>query len=321
MPGLLVIAHRGASGHRPEHTLEAYALGARLGADFIEPDLVACADGTLVARHENEISGTTDVAEHPEFADRRTTRTIDGREVSGWFTEDFTLQELRRLRARERIPDLRPGNAAHDGAHRIPTFEEVLELAASLERELDRPVGVYPETKHPGYFRSIGLPLEPPLIRSLRRHDLDRPDAPVFVQSFEEENLRDLREELKVPLVLLIAAAARPPFDFDAIAGFATAVGPAKQHLLPRDAEGRSLPATSFVDEAHAAGLAVHPYTFRSENAFLPLELRSSADRADHGNHAAEYRAFLRMGVDAVFSDFPDHAVAARDAWAGEPAG
>src|SRR5829696_3192245 len=192
-----VIAHRGASGYRPEHTLAAYELGARQGADYIEPDLVSTADGHLVARHENEISSTTDIAARPEFAHRRTTKTIDGRERSGFFAEDFTLAELRTLRARERIPDLRPANAEHDGRHPIPTFQEIIDLAARLSEELGRPVGIYPETKHPSYHRSIGLPLEPGLVAALRRNGLDRPGAPVYVQSFEAGNLRALRAELR----------------------------------------------------------------------------------------------------------------------------
>src|SRR5215213_11723548 len=202
----LVIAHRGASGYRPEHTLAAYELGARQGADYIEPDLVSTADGHLVARHENEISSTTDVADRPGFADRRTAKTIDGRALSGFFAEDFTLAELKTLRARERIPELRPANAEHDGRHAIPTLQEVIDLAARLSDELGRPVGIYPETKHPSYHRSIGLALEPALVEALRRNGLDRPGAPVYVQSFEAGNLPALRAELRVALVQLVGA-------------------------------------------------------------------------------------------------------------------
>ena len=194
----IVIAHRGASGHRPEHTLAAYELGARQGADYIEPDLVSTRDGHLVARHENEISGTTDVADRPEFADRRATKTIDGVTLDGWFAEDFTLAEIKTLRVRERIPQLRPGNAEHDGRYEIPTFQEIIDLAARLG------VGIYPETKHPTYHRSIGLPLEPALVDALRRNGLDHAGAQVFVQSFEVENLQMLRAELSVPLVQLL---------------------------------------------------------------------------------------------------------------------
>jgi glycerophosphoryl diester phosphodiesterase len=303
----IVIAHRGASGHRPEHTLAAYELGARQGADYIEPDLVSTRDGQLVARHENEISGTTDVAERPEFADRRTTKAIDGKSMDGWFTEDFTLAELKTLRAKERIPELRPGNAKYDGRYEIPTFQEVIDLAARLA------VGIYPETKHPAYHRSIGLPLEPGLVAALRRGGLDDPGAKVFVQSFEAENLRALRDELAVPLVRLLGpGAAVTPEALSTIAEYADAVGPSKVHIVPRDAAGASLPATSFVADAHRARLLVHPYTFRRENAFLPAELRAGDDPAAAGDLAAELRQFFALGVDGVFSDFPDIAAEAR---------
>ena len=275
----IVIAHRGASGHRPEHTLAAYELGARMGADYIEPDLVSTRDGHLVARHENEISATTDVGERPEFSERRATKTIDGVTMDGWFAEDFTLAELKTLRVRERIPDLRPGNAEHDGRYEIPTFQEVIDLAARLS------VGIYPETKHPTYHRSIGLPLEPALVDALRRNGLDHPGAKVFVQSFEPGNLRLLRAELGVPLVQLLGPRGDGgPEGLRAIAGYADAVGPAKAHIVPRDAAGASRPPTTFVDDAHAARLLVHPYTFRRENTFLPAELRRGEAPAAPGD-------------------------------------
>ncbi len=233
----IVIAHRGASGHRPEHTLAAYELGARQGADYIEPDLVSTRDGHLVARHENEISGTTDVADRPEFADRRATKTIDGLDLNGWFAEDFTLAEIKTLRVRERIPQLRPGNAEHDGRYEIPTFQEIIDLAARLD------VGIYPETKHPTYHRSIGLALEPALVGALRRNGLDHPGARVFVQSFEVENLQMLRAELSVPLVQLLGPRGDGgPAGLRAIAEYADAVGPNKVHIVPRDAAGRVAP-------------------------------------------------------------------------------
>jgi glycerophosphoryl diester phosphodiesterase len=309
----IVIAHRGASGHRPEHTLEAYELGARQGADYIEPDLVSTSDGHLVARHENEISGTTDVAERPEFAGRRATKTIDGTAAEGWFVEDFTLAELKTLRARERIPALRPGNAEHDGRHEIPTFQEVIDLAARLSDELGRPVGIYPETKHPSYHREIGLPVEPGLVATLRRNGLDHRGAHVFVQSFEVENLKALRGELAVPLVQLLGPrGGATPDHLEAIAEYADAVGPSKVHIVPRDAAGASLPPTRFVEDAHRARLLVHPYTFRRENTFLPAELRSSEDPAAPGDLTAELRQFFALGVDGVFADSPGLAVDAR---------
>ena len=302
----LVIAHRGASGYRPEHTLAAYALGARMGADYIEPDLVSTKDGVLVARHENEISGTTDVADHPEFASRRTTKTIDGVAFTGWFTEDFTLAELKTLRAKERIPDLRPRNTLYDGRYEVPTFQEVIDLARRLK------VGIYPETKHPSYFRGIGLPLEKPLARALRRFR-----GPVFVQSFEVGNLKALDKEIDAPLVQLLGSRTGRPADstttyaematpagLKEIAKYADGVGPSKDYVLPDGA---------FVRHAHRAGLVVHPYTFRNENAFLPPELRRGTDPAAYGNAFAEYDRYFELGVDGLFSDNPDTAVEARE--------
>jgi glycerophosphoryl diester phosphodiesterase len=326
----LVIAHRGASGYRPEHTLASYELGARMGADYVEPDLVSTKDGVLVARHENEISGTTDVADHPEFASRRTTKVIDDVPLTGWFTEDFTLAELKTLRAKERIPDIRPRNTLYDGRFQVPTLQEVIDLTRDLSRELGRPIGIYPETKHPTYFRTIGLPLEEPLVRTLRRNGLDRRNAKVFVQSFEVSNLKALDRELDVPLVQLYGAPGTRPYDFVAsndprtyrdlatpaglrdVARYADGAGPSKDYIVPRDASGRSLPPTTFVRDAHRAGLQVHPYTFRNENTFLPLELRSSADPAAYGNAFPEYEQFFDLGVDGLFSDNPDTAVEAR---------
>ena len=326
----LVIAHRGASGYRPEHTLAAYALGARMGADYIEPDLVSTKDGVLVARHENEIGETTDVAEHPEFAARRTTKTIDGVTLIGWFTEDFTLAELKTLRAKEGNPAIRRRNTLYDGRYQVPTFQEVIDLSRRLSRRLGRRIGIYPETKHSTYFRTIGLPLEEPLVRILRRNDLDDRRDKVFVQSFEVANLRRLDDHVNVRLVQLLSGRTRRPYDFVVsgdprtygdmatpaglrrIARYADGVGPSKNYIIPRDADGRSLAPTTFVRHAHRAGLVVHPYTFRNENSFLPLELRTSADAAAYGRAFAEYDQFFALGVDGLFSDNPDTAVAAR---------
>ncbi|HYZ28572.1 MAG TPA: glycerophosphodiester phosphodiesterase [Thermoleophilaceae bacterium] len=323
----LVIGHRGASGYRPEHTLASYRLAAEMGADYIEPDLVATKDGVLVARHENEIGGTTDVADHPEFANRRTTKVIDGQSLTGWFTEDFTLAELKTLRAKERIPQLRPQNTAYNGQFEVPTFQEVLDLRRELSSELGRPIGVYPETKHPSYFRKIGLPLEGRLVSALEREGLNRADAPVFVQSFETTNLRALHSRLRVPLVQLLGAPNTTPADgtnrtygelatpagLADVAKYADGVGPSKDYIVPRNADGSSAAPTSFVEDAHAAGLLVHPYTFRRENTFLPLELRSSSDPAGIGDLASELKQFYALGVDGVFTDNADIAVAARD--------
>jgi glycerophosphoryl diester phosphodiesterase len=329
-PQPLVIGHRGASGYRPEHTLAAYALAARMGADYVEPDLVSTKDGVLVARHENEISGTTDVASRPEFADRRTTKVIDGLTITGWFTEDFTLAELETLRAKERLPDVRQRNTIYDGRYEVPTFQEVIDLTRKLSKELKRRIGIYPETKHPTYFRKLGLPLEPALVATLERNHLDHRSAKVFVQSFETSNLKALDRKLDVRLVQLLDAPIARPADLvdkgdprtyadlatDAglaeIAEYADGVGPSKSYIVPRDATGASLPPTDFVDRAHEAGLVVHPYTFRNENQFLPLELRSSADPNAYGNAIAEYEQFFELGVDGLFSDNPDTAVETR---------
>jgi glycerophosphoryl diester phosphodiesterase len=326
----LVIGHRGASGYRPEHTLASYALAARMGADYVEPDLVSTRDGVLVARHENEIGGTTDVASHPEFAGRRTTKVIDGVPVTGWFTEDFTLAELKTLRARERLPDVRQENTIYDGRFEVPTLQEVIDLTRRLSKELDRTIGIYPETKHPTYFSEIGLALEPPLVATLRRNGLDDRRDKVFVQSFETTNLKQLDRKLDVPLVQLLDSAERRPADLvkqgdprtygdlatDAglreIARYADGVGPWKNYIVPRDPAGGSLAPTDFVRRAHRAGLIVHTWTFRNENQFLPLELRLGPDPNDYGNAIGEYEQFYGLGVDGLFSDNPDTAVEAR---------
>lgn len=331
----IVIAHRGASGYRPEHTLESYRLAIEMGADYIEPDLVSTRDGVLVARHENDISGTTDVAERPEFIERRTTREIDGVPVTGWFTEDFTLAELRTLRARERLPEVRPEAAHYDGHFLVPTFDEVIALAREESARRGRTIGIYPETKHPSYFDSIGLPLEPPLLAALERAGWTDSTAPVFIQSFETENLRMLRGRTGVRLVQLMEAQGRPydlvrrgdprsyadlatPAGLAEIATYADAIGPNKALVIPRGADGRLLPPTPLVADAHAAGLRVHPWTFRRENVFLPADFQAG-DPADPtfsrlpGDLRAEIAAFLAAGVDGLFSDNPDIAVEARD--------
>jgi glycerophosphoryl diester phosphodiesterase len=337
----IVIAHRGASGYRPEHTLESYRLAIEMGADFIEPDLVSTKDGVLVARHENEIGSTTDVAEYPEFAARRTAKTIDGQLVEGWFTEDFTLAELRTLRARERLPQLRPANTAYDGRLEVPTFDEIIQLAKRESAARGRTIGIYPETKHPSWFASLGLALEEPLIAALERAGWTERDAPVFIQSFETENLRMLRGMTRVPLVQLIEASGAPadlalrgdprtyadlvtPAGLAEIATYADAIGPHKGLVIPRGADDRLAAPSSLVADAHAAGLLVHPWTFRSENYFLPTDFHAGApaDSADpafaamHGDAEAELAAFFAAGVDGVFADFPDVALRARAALA-----
>lgn len=321
----VLIAHRGASGYWPEHTLAAYELGARMGADFIEPDLVSTADGHLVARHENDISATTDIAARPEFAHLHQTKVIDGVQVTGWFTEDLTLAELRTLRAVERLPDLRPHHRLLDGRLGVPTFSEILQLRDRLSQELGRPIGVYPETKHPTYFESLGLGLEEPLLAELDAAGLNHAQAPVFVQSFERSNLLRLRRDLgaQMPLIYLITAWHEVPGDEVVGAGrtygqlltdegmrqlavYVDGVGPHKDLVVARDASGALAQATDLVPRAHAAGLLVHPWTFRAENAFLPRDLRSSEEEAAWGDVLTEMRVFLEAGVDGFFTDHSD---------------
>ncbi|MEH2141769.1 glycerophosphodiester phosphodiesterase [Nostoc sp.] len=318
----IIIAHRGASGYRPEHTLAAYELAIALGADYIEPDLVSTKDGILIARHENEIYETTDVASHTEFTHRQTTKIIDGESKTGWFTEDFTLAELKRLRAKERIPQLRSQNTAYDGLLEIPTLQEIIDLAKSKSAEINRAIGIYTETKHPTYFKSIGLALEAPLLATLTANGYQGANAPVFIQSFEVSNLQDLSTKTDLPLVQLLNNSGKPN-DFVVsgndstyadlatasglreIAKYAQAVGIHKNLLVPRDSSGKLRSPTSLVTDAHAAGLLVHVWTFRNEDCFLPLDFQ--------GNPQGEYELFFSLGVDGVFSDYPDTASAVNE--------
>ncbi|KJH72158.1 glycerophosphodiester phosphodiesterase [Aliterella atlantica] len=349
----IVIGHRGASGYRPEHTLASYELAIKMGADFIEPDLVSTKDGVLVARHENEISGTTDVATRSEYKNRQTTKTIDGNKVTGWFTEDFTVAELKTLRAKERIPQLRPDSAIYDGLYQVPTLQEVIDLAQKKSLETGRTIGIYPETKHPTYFDSIGLSLEEPLVATLSANGLTEADDPVFIQSFEVGNLQYLNTLTNVPLVQLYDDRTVQPYDFVAsgsdrtygdlltpqglteVAKYARGIGPWKRLIVPSqtidangdgepddlngdgeisDADTILLDPTSLVDDAHAAGLLVHPYTFRSEDYFLATDYTDFL--APNGDPKLEYEQFYNLGVDGVFSDNPDIAVNVRNRYA-----
>jgi glycerophosphoryl diester phosphodiesterase len=269
-----------------------------MGADFVEPDLVSTKDGVLIARHENEIGLTTDVAE--KFADRKRTKTVDGRSVTGWFTEDFTLAEIKMLRARERLPFR---SHAYDGQFQIPTFDEVVALAQRLGKAAGRPIGVYPETKHPTHFRSIQLPLEEPLLASLDKYGWNRRDAPVFIQSFEQGNLRELRKKTQVRLVQLVSSAALLQGDaIKQMAEYADGLGPEKRLIVPVNPDGSLGTPTDVISRAQAAGLVVHVWTLRVEKEFLPAGY--------NGRPEAEFEQFRQLGVDGVFTDFPD--VAAR---------
>jgi glycerophosphoryl diester phosphodiesterase len=322
----LVIAHRGASGERPEHTLMAYRLAIAEGCDVIEPDLVPTKDGHLVVRHEPEIGGTTDVASRPEFAARKTRKTIDGEALEGWFTCDFTLAELKTLRARERLPQLRPGNVRYDGLEPIPTLQEVLDLAKAESRRTGRTIGAYPEMKHPTYFASVGLPLEGRLHAALKANGLDSASAPVFVQCFEVGALKTFRRLSRAPLIQLVAGEEGPadeptltyrdmttPAGLKQIAAYADGIGPDWHMILPTTPDGALAPATALVADAHAAGLKVHPWTVRAENNFLPPALRRGEAPAAHGDVDALYHALFATGIDGLFSDFPGLAAAARE--------
>ena len=332
----IVIGHRGASGLRPEHTLESYWLAIQEGADYVEPDLVSTSDHILVARHENEIGSTTNVASHPEFANRKTTKVVDGVSINGWFTEDFTLAELKTLRARERLDTLRP--TTFDGRFEIPTFQEVIDLvhAVNLQRQQlnpkQKPVGIYPETKHPSYFDGIGLSLEEPLVDTLRANGYQGRTAAVFIQSFEVANLKDLATMTDVPIVQLINLGGRPwdftvaydprtyadmitPAGLKDIAKYASGIGANKDLIVPRNASGALLAPTSVIDDAHKAGLIVHGWTFRAENTFLPTNFRIGTDPAKLGDLRAEATLFLELGIDGYFTDYPGIGVAARNAF------
>ncbi|PZU14581.1 MAG: glycerophosphodiester phosphodiesterase [Sphingobium sp.] len=311
----ILIAHRGASGERPEHTLASYERAIDEGADYIEPDLVLTKDGILVARHENEIGGTTDVAEHPEFAERKTTKTIDGAAVTGWFTEDFTLAELRTLRARERLPDLRPANVRFNDLYLIPTFEEILKLVRAKEAEMHRRIGIYPETKHPTYFAKLGLPHQDALLTLLSKYGYETQADPVFIQSFEVGNLKALRAATRLRLIQLVDAEGGPadlPGSTYAdmltlqglkdIATYADGIGPSAVQVVAPEGP------TALVGRAHDAGLQVHVWTLRMENPFLPEQYRRPDDPQGRGDFTGWVRAIVASGVDGFFSDFPGQA-------------
>jgi glycerophosphoryl diester phosphodiesterase len=322
---VVVIAHRGASALRPEHTLAAYARAIEDGADAIEPDLVSTKDGFLVARHENEIGSATDIGDHPEFAARKTRKSIDGGKVEGWFTEDFTLAELKKLRARERLPQLR--STQYDGQFEIATLDEIIDLVAAESMKRGRVIGIVPEIKHPTYFASLGLSMEDKLLAALAMYDYTR-TAPVTIQSFETANLRTLRNKLgsahpNIQLLQLLGDKGERPYDMVAakqrttygdlmkpnglreIAGYADAIGPsAKSVDLHINASGSH---STLIDEAHAAGLKVIVYTFRPENYFLGSAFKGDGGAAarNEAGSVDEMRSFIAAGIDALFTDDP----------------
>ncbi len=330
-----VTGHRGASALRPEHTLAAYRQAIEDGADLIEPDLVVTKDGVLVARHENDITGTTNVATASQFAARKTTKSIDGIPVTGWFTEDFTLAELKTLRAKERIPANRPGNTAFDGQFEVPTLQEVIDLVKQESQARNKVIGIYPETKHPTYFKSIGLPMEKRLVDQLVASGYRGKAAAVFIQSFEVANLKELRGLSEMRIVQLIDNPKNPPapngaprnapYDFVAagstrtyadlvtpaglkeIAVYADVVSPYKEVIIARTAANELGAATTFVADAKAAGMKVHTWTLRPENPFLPVGMRKPdvTSPSQRGDSVAEIHAYLKAGIDGFFTDDP----------------
>jgi len=292
----IVIAHRGASGYLPEHTLAAYQLAIEQGADYIEPDLVITRDGVLVARHEHYLSLTTDVASHPEFADRR--RKLGDKE--DWFSEDFTLAEIRTLRTRQAFPGR---DTSHDGRYRIPTLVEVLQLVQYENQKRDRQIGIYPETKVPGHFEALGYDFAGLLLRTLARYGWDREGAPIYIQSFEPDILKALESETRLPLVQLVSAVRTPAgiasnIPLQELATYADGVGAMKWLLLNRQGED-----SGFVKAAHELGLKVHIWTLR-DDAFRKEAFATAAEEID---------TFLGLGIDGFFTDFPDTGVAARN--------
>jgi glycerophosphoryl diester phosphodiesterase len=311
----IIIGHRGACGYRPEHTLASYELAIIMGVDYIEPDVVSTKDGILIARHENDITETTNVADKPEFAHRKSTKIIDSTKIIGWFADDFTLAEIKTLRAKERLAFR---NHFYDDQFEIPTLQEVIDLVKQKSAETGRNIGIYPETKHPTYFKSINLALEEPLVDILHKNGYTSSNAPIFIQSFEVENLRQLRQMTNLPLIQLLDDKKMQPYDFlmkddsrtygdlttlkelTKIAEYAQGIGAYKRLVVPIGGE-KQLNPTTLIQDAHAVNLKVHAWTFRNEEQYLAPDYQ--------GNPQAEYEQFFKLGIDGVFSDFPDLAV------------
>lgn len=325
----LIFAHRGASALRPEHTLAAYGKAIIDGADYIEPDLVPTKDGRLIARHESNITDTTDVAQHPEFANRRRIMTIDGKQQEGWFTTDFTFAEIKQLRACERLPQIRPSNSRYNGWFDIPSIEEVIDFVAASATASGRQIGIIPELKNPTHFHKLGFTPEDQLLDILNRHNYTR-QAPVEIQSFEPTPLRYIRKKIgqsrpnwklmfllgypDVPPADILAAGGKTTFrnlvskeGLQELRGYADAIGPANEYLIPKDSNGQWLQPTNLIQNAHDAGLFVHSYTCRPENIFLPRQLRNQ--EGDNSRNIqgsiAEIRRYLELGLDGFFTDDP----------------
>ncbi|MEL7188820.1 MAG: glycerophosphodiester phosphodiesterase family protein [Pseudomonadota bacterium] len=309
----LIIAHRGASGDRPEHTLASYELAIDQGADYVEPDLVVTKDLALVARHENELSGTTDVASREEFEYRRRTKNIEGQQVAGWFAEDFTLEELRTLRARERVGNIRTANTAFNGLYQVPTFEEIVKLVRAKEAETGRTIGIYPELKHPTWIlEQEGIDMVDLLVAELKKHDLAGADDAVFVQVFEVGPLQRLDKLIDSKLILLIKPEGGPydepdmrwadiitPTGLAEVATYADGIGPWLGHVI----DPETMQAKSLVSDAHLAGLQVHPWTLRKENGFLPAALQNEGGPSAEGKYKQLWKAAIESGADGVFVD------------------
>ncbi len=316
----IIVGHRGACGYTPEHTLHSYQMAIDMKADYIEPDLVMTKDKVLIARHENEISETTNVAE--KFPDRKATKKIDGKDKTGWFTEDFTLAEIKTLRAKERLP-FRSAN--DNNKYEIPTFSEILELVKAQSKKTGRKIGVYPEVKHPSYFKSIGLPLEKALVEELTKNKMNTAKSPVIIQSFELSSLKELKGMTPHFLLFLIDDPQEIPYDhvltnnkktyldlmtpeeLKNIKKIADGIGPHKNYLIPEGKDKKLMPPTALLQAAHAVGLKVHIYTFRNDKEYFNAEY--------NGNPENEYHRFFALGIDGLFSDFPDTAVKALDSY------
>ena len=330
-PKIIIVGHRGASALRPEHTLASYQKAIDDGADYIEPDLVSTKDGVLVARHENEIGGTSNVSTLAQFADRQKTKIVDGTSHTGWFTEDFTLAELNQIKARERIPKERPANTQYNDQFAIPTLEQIIELADAHYKKTGKIIGLYIETKHPTYFQKQNLAMEDTLLKTLAKYEYTRDIAPIYLQSFEVSNLKYLKDQLTLhkslkhaKIIQLYDEKDMQPADFveqkntikyadmataqglKTVAEYADGVGPWKPYIFNETFTAPS----DFVKNAHAVGLKVHPYTFRPENSFLAKNLKCSQKETDAAQRCEtgakkEFEMYFNAGVDGVFTDDP----------------